>query len=90
MADIAAARYPWLPCRWLLRDRFDNLSKIAKIRAPLLILHGAADRTIPLEHSRRLSRAAPRTQLVVLDQANHLNLHDHGATPALLAFIKAL
>lgn len=90
MTDVAAGRYPWIPCRWLLRDRFDSLSKIGHIMAPLLILHGAADRTIPVEHARKLAEAAPKTQLVVLSGANHLNLHDRGGTPPLLAFLKTL
>lgn len=90
MIDVAAARYPWIPCRWLLRDRFDSLSKIGGIAAPLLILHGGTDRTIPIEHARKLAKAAPQSQLVVVDEANHLNLHERGGTPPLLAFIKAL
>lgn len=90
MTEVAAKRYPWIPCRWLLRDRFDSLSKIGNITVPLLILHGEADRTVPVEHARRLAEAAPETQLVVLSGANHLNLHEQGGTPPLLAFIKVL
>lgn len=90
ITDIAARRYPWIPCRWLLRDRFDSLSKIGGIVAPLLILHGGADRTVPVEHARKLAEAAPKAQLVVLPEADHLNLHERGATPPLLAFLKGL
>ncbi|HXP95844.1 MAG TPA: alpha/beta hydrolase [Telmatospirillum sp.] len=90
ITDVAAVRYPWLPCRWLLRDRFDSLSKISRITSPLLILHGGADRTVPVEHARALVKAAPRTQLVIVAEAGHLNLHDKGATAPLLAFIDAL
>jgi fermentation-respiration switch protein FrsA (DUF1100 family) len=91
MIDIAAERYPVIPCRWLLLDRFDSLSKIGNIMAPLLILHGDADLTIPLAHARKLARAAPSAQLVVVAGATHLNLHERGGIPPLLAFInKAL
>lgn len=90
ITDIAAGRYPWLPCRWLLRDRFDSLAKIADITAPLMILHGALDQIVPLAHARRLVAAAPAARLVVVDDANHLNLHENGGTVPLLSFIKGL
>jgi hypothetical protein len=90
ITDIAAARYPWVPCRWLLRDRFDNLSRIGNIAAPMLILHGSKDSTVPTEHAHILAKAAPRARLVLISNANHLNLHDQGGTPPLLAFIEAL
>ncbi|WP_158240805.1 alpha/beta hydrolase [Telmatospirillum siberiense] len=90
MTEIAAGRYPWLPCRWLLRDRFDNLSKIGDITVPLMILHGARDRTVPLVHARRLAAAAPEARLVVLEEADHLNLYESGGMAPLLSFIKDL
>lgn len=90
ITDIASARYPWIPCRWLLRDRFDSLSKIGRIATPMLILHGDADRTVPIEHARTLVKAAPWTQLVIVAEAGHLNLHEKGGTPPLLAFIDSL
>ena len=38
---------------------FDSLSRIKAIDAPLLMLHGSADRTVPVELGRRLRDAAP-------------------------------
>jgi fermentation-respiration switch protein FrsA (DUF1100 family) len=52
---------PWLP-RWLvavvIRARYDARSRIRDARAPLLILHGGQDWTIPLELGRALFDAA--------------------------------
>lgn len=39
-------------------DKFDNLSKIKKVRCPVLIIHGTVDRTIPLAHGQKLYAAA--------------------------------
>ncbi len=39
--------------------QFDSLSRIARIDAPLLMLHGTADKTVPIELGRRLRDAAP-------------------------------
>jgi fermentation-respiration switch protein FrsA (DUF1100 family) len=44
---------------WLFRTRWDSLAKIPKLRAPLLVLHGDADETIPYAHGRALFAAAP-------------------------------
>jgi fermentation-respiration switch protein FrsA (DUF1100 family) len=46
-------RIPLLPF-----DRFDNLSRMAKINCPLLILHGTHDRLIPFWHAEALYQAA--------------------------------
>src|SRR5882724_9538261 len=47
IADIAAAAFPILPVRWLLRDPFHSDQRIARVKAPMLVLHGARDATIP-------------------------------------------
>ena len=56
--DEAQARFPWLPGRWLVRNRLDNLSKIAALRCPVLIAHGTADDLVPFSHGERLFAAA--------------------------------
>jgi uncharacterized protein len=58
VADLAAAMYRWLPARTLLRHPFDTLSCLPLVRAPLLVVHGGADRLIPPEHGRRVAAAA--------------------------------
>lgn len=87
IARLAAERYPWLPCLWLIRDRFDTLSKIDQIDAPLLILHGDADRTIPLDHALRLTRKAPTACLEIIPGGAHIDLYERGATEKLWFFI---
>lgn len=63
-------RIPLLPF-----DRFDNLSRIAQINCPLLILHGTQDRLIPFWHAEALYQAArdPK-RLVPIEGADHNNL----------------
>jgi pimeloyl-ACP methyl ester carboxylesterase len=47
------------PGAWLASGKFDSVSKIAELRAPLLMLHGDRDRTIDPALGRRLFEAAP-------------------------------
>ncbi len=56
----AAAKfhYPWVPCHWLMTNRFDNLAKIGRVNCPVLIASGTADRTVPYEHGEALFAAA--------------------------------
>ena len=52
--DIAKNAYPFLPVEAFLKDRFDSRKKIGEIAAPVLILHGEADRIVPIALGRAL------------------------------------
>ena len=58
MVDIASGRFPLLPVRPLIVDRFDSAAKIGKVAAPVLIVHGERDRTIPVRLARKLYKRA--------------------------------
>ena len=58
LPDVAAAHYPFLPVRLLLRDRYLSLAFIGRIKAPLLIVHGEKDRIVPFALGKRLFEAA--------------------------------
>lgn len=52
--------------------RFDPAAAVPRVRAPLLLVHGDADDTIPVAVSRRLAALAPRgTRLRVERGADH-------------------
>jgi fermentation-respiration switch protein FrsA (DUF1100 family) len=56
ITEMARRYYPWSPLGpW---DKFDSLSKIDKLNAPLLILHGKKDTLIPADHARALYQKA--------------------------------
>lgn len=75
LADAASAiSNSALPLHWLLSQKFDSLSKIDKIRVPLLIAHGTGDRYVPARFSERLFAAAkPPKRLLLIDGASHNN-----------------
>ena len=75
----AAYHYPFLPARSLVRDRYDSLDRIAKIGAPLLVVHGEADRIVPVEMGRTLFEAAAKPkQGEFIGRAGHNDLADFG------------
>jgi uncharacterized protein len=56
---MAHHAFPWLPAKWTVRYRYDNLSKIPRLAMPLLILHSPQDEIIPFEMGKQLYAAAP-------------------------------
>lgn len=71
LPGVVVPLYPWLPVRMLLRDRFDSRAKIARVNAPILLLHGTADSLIPARHSIALAGAARDTRLALVPGARH-------------------
>jgi len=55
--DMAAKTF--LPARWLVRTSMDSLSRIPRVRCPILVIHGTADELVPFAFGRRLYEAAP-------------------------------
>jgi fermentation-respiration switch protein FrsA (DUF1100 family) len=55
---------------FLVRDPFDNLSVVAKLDGPVLVVHGRHDSLIPFAHGQELSTAARNGALVAYD-ADH-------------------
>ena len=89
IADVAQTHYPFVPARWLVRDHFDSVAKIAAISAPLLVLHGGRDRVVPLRFGRRLSTAAAQPkENRWFDEAGHNDLYSYGAATVVTAFIE--
>jgi fermentation-respiration switch protein FrsA (DUF1100 family) len=83
--DVAQSVYPWLPARWLVRSRFDNLEKIRQCTQPVFIAHGTADRLVPFAQGERLFAAAnePKRFLAMpgID-------HNSGVTPAFYSTLR--
>ncbi len=87
--DVGAAAYPIMPVRRLIKDRFASVEKIAGIGAPLLIVHGEADRTVPTRLGRALLAAAREPKEgVFLPAADHNDVFDHGGAEAVLGFLE--
>lgn len=52
VVDVARSRFWFLPVGLLLQDRFESLGRLADVSAPILVLHGTADRVIDLHTGR--------------------------------------
>lgn len=71
---MAQHLYPFLPVWRLLPKRFSNDGRIGSLRLPLGMIHGDADRVVPVSMAHELLQLAPRdTELHVVSGANHVN-----------------
>ena len=87
ITDIAKKRYKIYPIKLLLKDKFDNLSKIDKIKSPLLIISGKKDEIVPHNHSIELiNKAIVKKKGVFIDEAIHNNLYDFGIEKHVMRF----
>ena len=76
--------------RWLIRDPFRSDQRIARVTAPLLIMHGARDPAIPIRFGERLFALAHEPkQFVRFAEGGHNDLDSFGATETARRFINA-
>jgi fermentation-respiration switch protein FrsA (DUF1100 family) len=81
IGDVAVWHYPWLPVRWLLRDRYESARWLAEARVPLQVVHGDRDDIVPIRFAEALVAGYPGKPkaLTRLEGAGHNDL-----VPALL------
>jgi uncharacterized protein len=88
--DIGAAAFRFAPVRLMMRDPFRSDQRISRVTAPLLVMHGANDQTIPIIYGERLfALAREPKQFVRFAGGGHDNLDDFGAIETARRFINA-
>jgi uncharacterized protein len=88
IVDVAASLFRIVPVRWLMRDQFRSDERIARIAAPLLIMHGARDPAIPITMGERLfSLAHEPKRFIRFPEGGHDNLDNYGAVETARQFI---
>ena len=88
MRDMGARLYPWAPVGLVLRDTWRSDQRIARIRAPLLQIHGLNDEVIPMDAGEKLFALARQPKIWrVAALSGHTALEE--AMPQALDFIEA-
>jgi uncharacterized protein len=85
---VAAERYWYMPVSLLMKDQFRSDQRIAKVTAPLLILHGVRDQVVPYAMGERMFELANKPKHIVrfLD-GGHEDLDANGALHAVGRFL---
>lgn len=81
IADVVGSfKWGWLPFSALITQRFEAISKVKDIGAPLLVVHGTADSLINPTLGRKLYEAAKVPKMFVLvEGGSHHNTNSVGA-----------
>lgn len=91
--EVGALRYPFLPVRMAMWDRYETRAHIRRVQVPVLVIHGVLDPVIPVEMGREVARLAnePKT-LVEFPRGGHIDLYINGneALAHVRRFIDAL
>jgi len=88
--DLAGKLLRIVPVSLLMRDQFHSDRKIARVTAPLLIMHGTDDPAIPVKFGKRLfALAREPKQFVQFNGGGHANLDNFGAIETARRFIEA-
>ncbi len=81
LTDIAAVTYPFVPVRWLLRDKYQTSQFAPAIRMPTTIIAAEHDELIPLANTAKLLArfATGVATMKVIPGAGHNTLDRQGA-----------
>jgi len=92
MTEVAASKSPWLPIRWMIRNRYPSAERIQAYTGPLLQCHGTADGIVPFEIGKRLFAAAPSQQkrFIEFPGAGHNGPLPSSYYQALVGFVSSL
>jgi len=87
---VGQKQYPWLPVKWLMCNRYDNLSKLPSCKRPVLIAGASMDEMVPFAHSEELFRIANEPKhFRALVGSEHNSSLPADFLPELRTFLKA-
>ncbi|HEY3636117.1 MAG TPA: alpha/beta hydrolase, partial [Caldimonas sp.] len=65
-------KWGWLPISMLITERFESLSTVPRIKAPLLVVHGSEDSVVPSRFGQLLyERATATKRFILVDGGTH-------------------
>ncbi|MFD2207413.1 alpha/beta hydrolase [Kiloniella antarctica] len=89
IADVAQAKYWFLPVKYLLKDKWRSDLSIQDVKAPVFLFHGENDEVIPIALSRKLFELIPNDkQAIYFEDGYHMDLYDHGAEKNVREFLQ--
>ena len=91
MIDAGKDKYPFLPVRLLLKDKYESDKKIKNIKSPILIMHGKVDNIVPFYMGKKLYELANKPKYFYFsDYDNHMMEYNKSLLNSLKSFISSL
>lgn len=89
LPDAVRGQVPLVP-GWLVRDRFDNAAKLARVKAPLFLMHGGADTLVRPDNLERLRQVRPDATVALVAGAGHELVYTAPAQAILAGWVNGL
>lgn len=91
LLQMAQMQYGWLPVEKLLHDTYRTDLWIAEVPAPLLVLHGDADKIVPYAQGQKLFALSqsPRKQFYTFPNGGHIVSYKLNGAQVVRDFLKS-
>ncbi len=91
MIDAGKDKYPYLPVRLLLKDKYESDKKIKNINSPILIMHGKIDKLVPFHMGQKMYELANEPKYSYFSKYdNHMMEYNEKLLKAMRDFIYGL
>jgi pimeloyl-ACP methyl ester carboxylesterase len=87
LQELAAHRFPYVPVRWLLLDKFESWRYAPRVAAPVLIIAAEHDEVVP-RASTELLRSRFRSGLVSIKVLAHTSHNSMADNPEYIELLK--
>jgi len=73
LASVAQSKFPFLPVKLFLRDKYDNVENLRSFKKGIAVVGAERDEIIPVEHAHRLYLALPSEakKIWIMKDAGH-------------------
>lgn len=73
LASVAKAKFPFLPVRLFLKDRYDNIGNLGSFKGRIAVIGAGRDEILPVAHAKNLYGSLPGTasRMWILQEAGH-------------------
>ena len=91
MIEAGKTKYPYLPVRLLLKDKYESNKKIKNIKSPILIMHGKVDKIVPFYMGEKMYELANQPKYFYFsDYDDHMMEYNEKLLKILKDFIYSL
>jgi fermentation-respiration switch protein FrsA (DUF1100 family) len=88
MVELAQKYYPFLPVKFLLKDKYETIKKLPNINSPLLVLHGKLDSIVPFSMGKKVFEKAKEPKFkYFVDNDDHMVRYDQELLNEIKKFI---
>jgi len=91
MVDAGKEKYPFLPIKFLLKDKYESDKKIKNIKSPILVMHGEVDNLVPFYMGKKIYDLANEPKYFYFSKYdNHMMEYDKKLLKSVEDFINSL